>query len=256
MFPSIIYSKPTFDAFYQTQKVYIIKPIGGYSGYGIQVSDNKEIIEQLIHKLYQDGVQHIMVSEYMTNPLLFNNKKFHIRLYYLPVVKDNKFEGFLLRKGFIYTAKQDWTNDAYYNTNIHDSHFWKTDKDYFYPDSLYDKFDTKIVKYIHKQITTILVIINKYFRKFAFPYPESHYAYEMFGCDFMVDTKFNVKLLEINFNPTRATKTKKNGTMFSKYLFEGIASNILESSEQYTNMIQLGKYHVTNKERMNPCKIM
>jgi len=73
-------------------EIYIIRPIGqgAYQGNGIMlVSNNKELIKaKKIAK--KEKKWDWIISKYIKNPLLFNNKKCHFRCYLL-ITTFNKF---------------------------------------------------------------------------------------------------------------------------------------------------------------------
>lgn len=200
----------------------ILKPIGGYSGYGIYVSQDPSKIMTEAKKLFTKGTQSVTVSQYIENPLLHQRKKFHVRVWFVVMWAGvRNVKTFMFNQGMIYTASKVYKFSDFTDVNIHDSHFSKTDGDYLFPQHFVGDSKTAI-----RQMREILTDVSKKIHPWISPYEESQYAFETFGVDFMVDTNQKVYLLEINFNPVFKTKTKKVNAMLSEKYFNSIACMI------------------------------
>lgn len=177
------------------------------------IDDNKIIISQL---------RHFIIQKYLTNPLLLpsmSNKKFHIRCYItcmgdINVYVYDRMLALFASVPFIPLDKGDDNNNGVEfnptDLNILQAHLSNTclqthnkDKDLSVMefDQLVDIADDDKLQ-IKKQIYDIahdIFIAAKSVNSLNFqPLPN---AMETFGVDFLVDDKFNVKLLEINAYP-------------------------------------------------------
>jgi len=199
--------------------VYIARPIGGYEGKGIKNLTNQqdfinykneyEIIKQRIEdnnislmekRIWDKGV---ILSKYITNPLLFNNKKFHIRTYLLISKNKDLIKGNFIWKwsffhqGKILTAQDDYINGNWNNKLIHDTHIKSTNDDYYFPQDLHlDKLiENDIIKQMENicfEIFNIIKISN------IKTFNEVVNSFEVLGLDFMILDNFIVKILEVN----------------------------------------------------------
>jgi tubulin monoglycylase TTLL3/8 len=173
--------------------LYIIKKNLEYGGKGnFIISSYKEFL-----KIKKELKNDFIISKYITNPLLFNTKKFHIRIYFINYINSkNIVSSYVSKYGFIVTAKLPYKNEDYENPDIHDSHFKSTDKDYIFPDELIKSYGNKITNNITKQIIDILKYITKI--QVVYNLPEAENGFNIHGCDFMITDDYKVKLLEIN----------------------------------------------------------
>ncbi len=200
-------------------KTLILKPLGGHSGFGISVSPEPAEIWDAAQVLFKQGIKSVVVGQYIENPLLFNSKKFHIRMWYVVLwAGPRQVRTFLFNQGAIFTAKSPYTLGNFGNTDIHDSHFGKTTKDILFPEDY--PGDATLA---FDQMKDILTTVSQGFAPYVSPYEESQCAFETFGVDFMVDQKEKMYLIEINFNPIFKTKSKKFNEVLSKKYFSSVA---------------------------------
>lgn len=111
------------------RKYWIIKPEYGSYQNGVNIIQNfKELVDALNNN--QKYTKWIL-QEYIYNPLLYKNKKFHFRVYGLLRKKGNSFYGYLYPKGYMYVA-----DDQYNINNIYEnSHITASCNNVDYPDS-------------------------------------------------------------------------------------------------------------------------
>jgi HrpA-like RNA helicase len=178
----------------------IVKAVGrgSYSGRGVFVAGNEAEFTRAITEASKIS-KNIMVSEYITNPMLFNGRKFHIRAYLTVLVHgDGQIEGNLWHRGKILTARLPYKNLDFTNGNIHDSHAKSTPNDLFFPEHLREKgINTDAIYEQMNKISIALVDCLKQ-SEVELLYPESKNAGALFGLDFMVTDEYVVKLLECN----------------------------------------------------------
>ena len=134
-----------------------------------------------------------VIQEYINNPLLFKNKKFHIRVYFLYIPPN---QGYLLDIGKIFTAKSNYIKGDYQNQDIHDTHLKSTPKALYFDRDFVAEFGVKKARLIVKQMLRIFKDVLKCID--AKCYTESPTCYEVFGADVMIDEEFVAKLIEVN----------------------------------------------------------
>ena len=91
--------------------VYIVKPENSLSRTGVGVVRN--YLELMSHLDHYSDYQEWIIQDYIDNPLLFNNKKFHFRIYVIYVQTENSTTAYLSKNGFIYTANKEFEPDTF-----------------------------------------------------------------------------------------------------------------------------------------------
>ena len=199
-----------FKSLFKNNKVWIFKPSAGFSGLMIEIFNNYDDFFNFCNKL-KESYSHKWIKlktgdklnisnnymwvlqEYLSEPLLFEEKKFHFRVYFIYYYKKNKKYGYWVKDLIpIYTAKKKYKNSDYSNKDIHDSHYRHTQKYCFL-----DK-NTKNVNLdkVHKEIKNLTKDLFNSFDSKCFS--ENEYCYEIFALDLILDKKSNVKLIEVN----------------------------------------------------------
>ena len=178
---------------YKINNVYILRPFNN-SGGGKNifiVTSTKELIN--IKK--KINVNNYIASEYITNPLLFKNKKFHLRVTFMITCIDSKISLSIFKHIRILQAKMPYKNKDFSNKDIHDSHVSSTDDDYLF------STEFKSNKNYNNIIRQIILVINECF-SIVKPeiklYPETKNSFQIFVSDFMITSEYIIKLLEIN----------------------------------------------------------
>ncbi len=177
--------------------VYIIRPVDIGVGYGqdIEYVINKKEFDAVVNKYKKNKkYKKIIASEYIQQLLLFENKKFNIRVYILFLNNNGKITWSNNLHGRIRPAKSDFINDDYNNFDIHDTH--SSPYNIFFPEKFnYGKENTeKVLSQMELILSKVAEIVIPYLKCF----PESKNCFEVFGIDFMVKNDFTVILIEIN----------------------------------------------------------
>ena len=251
---------------------FILRPIDSFGGDDIKyISNIEELNDAILYynttknyksQLYKNNV---ISSVYIHNPLLFNKKKFHLRLYYLVSYTNNILNTFLLDFGKILTAQDPFDMDKPFTKNKHDSHFDSTIKDVFFPDSfknnnitLSNAGDLPNLSdnvFINKQnllwqqcriICSILskLIENNTYKNNKMLFSNEANGYYIFGIDIMVDNTFTPKLIEINDQPGFTCKYNNGLNILSKNIYKWLNETVLEPLLQYNNPL-LARKHKT-----------
>ena len=216
---------------YFQDDVYIFKPVSGWKGFGIEVFNNfndfKNYFDEIINK-YQHKWKNInknskesiitnhvwILQKYVIKPLLYNDKKFHLRSYFLIYCDYNKREKYYCKKVRIIHAKKKYNLNNYSDKGVHDTHALSN---YFidFETEFTKLYGTKIVEKIYDQIIELSKIIMENIQCIC--YIENKICYQLFGIDLMVLPNFKIKLIELNEDPG-----------FSPVLFDNFFQEILE----------------------------
>ena len=213
-------------------KAYIVRPVGkgAFSGKDIIIVDNAAKLEEA-KKLRSKKYDSIIVSTYVTNPMLYKKRKFHLRTYFLISMINGKYKTYFYNVYELFTAKNPYTNIDYTDKNVHDTHFASTEGDILCPrdlePSLKEIFSTKI----YPNMEDCMTYISKLMEGHAKPYAQAENAFEVFGCDFLVKDDYDVVLMEIN-DKTGFTMNKKETKETFSEMYLGVINTMIKSSLQ------------------------
>ena len=197
--------------------VYMIKPVNSSGGVDIHVIKNDDELDK-VKKILLPKYTQIIASKYITNPLLYDNKKFNIRVNFIILFSKNIVKYHIYLNNFILTAKKNFINDDYNNVDIHDSHGKSTAQPTFIEDL---DLTEDIKKNIQEQIDYVIKYCVEIFKKNILKcYNEFESCFHYYGADFMVTTDYIVKLLEINRRPQFNIKHFHNHPNWNKFLYK------------------------------------
>lgn len=178
--------------------VYIIRPVNSSGGVDIHVIKNDDELDK-VKKILLPKYTQIIASKYITNPLLYDNKKSFMRVNFIILLNNNVATYHIYLSHQIFTAKLNFVNDDYSNVDIHDTHGKYTVHPIFFEDL---DLSDDIKKNIQNQIDYITKFCVEIFKKNILKcYDEFDSCFHFYGADFMVTTDYVVKLLEINRRP-------------------------------------------------------
>lgn len=202
---------------------WIMKPSMSDKGQGIRLFQSVDQLQAIFDKFDEDEdgesynsiiinqLRHFIIQKYMMNPLIMDkdSRKFHIRCYVLAVgdlevfVFDRMLCLFSENK---YESPKD-TSDA----DLHDAEFLakhltntcqQQNKDANVVTEIDDLFaDNENKDHIKTQIHQIVGDLFKAAKQDNYNFQANENAYEIFGLDFLVDSDYNVQLLECNSYP-------------------------------------------------------
>jgi len=234
---------------------YILKPIDSFGGKDIlYISDKSQLTNAFEYykktrnyknRLYGTDV---IAQTYIMNPLLYNNKKCHLRVQYLVTYIHGVFNSFVLKDCIrILTAKDKYTVDLPFNKDVHDTHIKSSGDDYFLDDhytNLNMSRNTPITVQQKNQIITDIWKITKLISKILLSdnsskhkwlYDNQEHGFNTMGIDFMVDDTLNVFLIECNEGPSFVFHKLENSKMFTSKYFKWINDTVLEPCYKKTD---------------------
>lgn len=169
----------------------ILKPLGGFSGEGIGIIENKQQISRWIdvYPEYTDW----LLQPYLKHPALRNGRKFHLRV--LVLIKTTPMQAYVANHMFYVPAEEKYVADDYDNPRIHDTHY-RPGKIETFPDVLPDDWSEQDGIDTLREIQTIAHSILKGQTRFS-PSWNAKRGFEVFGMDILFEKK-KPYLLEFN----------------------------------------------------------
>ena len=224
--------KSLFDKNNTLKKIWILKPVEGYAGKGIVIITSYQQFEKTLNSLDKRYKKWVL-AQYLEKPLLFKDRKFHLRMYFLYTNDGKKSEGFIHKIGEVAFAKNKYQLNNFNNPDIHDTHFKGMETDYYFPqDFIKENIDKgKNKKDILKTIANIYLQLIELFKHIfklidAKCYKETKKCYELFGCDIMITEDYKIKLLEIN---TKIGYDSINPKKFTELYFGGVLEQVVDN---------------------------
>tara|TARA_B100000242_G_C43007102_1_gene468095 strand:- start:161 stop:1375 length:1215 start_codon:yes stop_codon:yes gene_type:complete len=241
----------SLEGLFTNNRVWILKFIYGHAGQNIIIIKNFEELTQYLGKIIKKNIgkwsklnykkyQNMskwtksyyfvewVLQEYITEPMLVEKKKFHLRGYYLYNNKSGKNrEGFLLDNHRVFTAKLSYKKDDYLNKDIHDTHLSSTSK--------YINFKPDILELVPKSKRNQLIKDINYLFKNVLEitknscYSQNKNCYQLFGSDIMITNDYKIKMIEVNTSvglPDYKDNIKKINHPYT--IFEGVLENIVD----------------------------
>jgi len=213
------------------EKTWILKPSMSDRGQGIRIFQNIEQLQAIFDSFEEDetdeegedaaeenhGVitsqlRHFVVQEYLDDPLLlpaYHNKKFHIRTY---VVSNGSIEVFVYKKMLTLFALTSYSkplenDDGEIELYGHLTNTCLQGEQALENNSVVEFWELQGLskdqkEHIFKQLVeTVGEVFKAAVNVNKMNFQPLNNAFEIFGLDFIVDSKLNVTLLEINSYP-------------------------------------------------------
>jgi hypothetical protein len=212
--------------FIKPNKVYLVKPVDSFKGKGIfSIRSKEELIDKYdklkkTHSREQEILKkknkiHWLLQEYITDPMLYNGKKFHIRTYYI-ITSDGR--QFLSKISHVRVAEKKFILEDFDNRDIHDTHYNQKIGDIIFSDEshkgftdeAYNKIKKNLIK-LHKKFISKLNLIV---------YDNVELAFQIIGADTMITKNCDCIFLEMGTPPLISG--------IAKYLYEGIFQEIVD----------------------------
>ena len=249
----LIYKKEVkiekYKKLFNNNKVWIFKFIYGSLGENIIVLDSYEKFKKFVfktinqhknnwkkinHKIYNSLGKKIktkyfidwVLQEYIINPMLYQDKKFHLRGYFV-FCNDrlkNKKKGYFLDNQRVFTAKLPFKQGDYSNKQIHDSHANSTPYEINYKPDIINLLSKKQVisienqlKYLYKSLFKILDLNC---------YKNDEMCFNIFGSDIMITDDYQIKFIELNEKP--GMHNYKNSSINYTILFKEVLDKIVD----------------------------
>jgi len=197
---------------FENNKTYVLKKNKGRQA-GIKLVNSQEGLNAAIKELNlstnkkhkdEDGI----LSEYISNPLTIDGKKFHIRVYFIVYIRWGITYCAPFDQYRIYTAATQYKKDDFLDKNIHISGVGdKTTKRYYYEDvkPFINEATMKEFEECLRQVCNGMIVSGMK------PFSEADSAYHTFGADILLTDDNKAYLLEINRRPGFTQLGEKEG---------------------------------------------
>ena len=259
---------PSFNS---GKNLWIIKPINFNRGKYITVENKlKEIIEKLEaiqekkqinysekKKKNQIKCEYILIQKYLEKPLLYQERKFDIRLWVL-FISQEEDDVYIFRQGHLKATSSKYDPDSKdlfvhltnYSVQKYNENFSKIEigneipfKDF---QNELDKKETGINFYndIYPKIVRIVRITGGA-AKGKMNFLNRKYCFEIFGYDFIIDEKYEPFLLEINTNPGLEISSPLINELLPRMIDDAFKLTIdKEFTRSYKYSNEPSKFHV------------
>ncbi len=173
----------------------------------------------------------LVLNKHFTEPLLFKNNIFHLRIFFIPFINNhNIIKTYISKFGLMFFIKDNniiKNNTFNINEKKTDNYFNNNDIDYLFPNEFKNEYGNIKTNKVFDQIINIFQFISKIQKQNINKYPEAKHGYAILAADFIIDTNFNVKLLELNDNIELYSNSINNNNFLSEYLLTNIYNEII-----------------------------
>ena len=185
---------------FDNKQYWIVKPEYGMRQEGILITNKyKELLDYISNTDKSGEYSKWIMQKYISDPLLVNGKKTHIRVYALLHKKYNSFSAYIYRKGYLYVADEKYIHSNYDNPAIHITSSCnnlecpKEFNKYFGPDTFQNKVFPQLANIVRDSVSVTynsMMCPNKAVN--------NHSCYKFTAFDIILDGNFNAYLMEAN----------------------------------------------------------
>ena len=245
--------------------MWIIKPINLNRGRCIQVLNDTDAIVEYLEKLQEmkklEGennnnfkCEHILLQKYLEKPLLYQGRKFDIRIWIMLISGQENFV-YIFKQGHLkatcgqydINSSSPFIHLTNYSVQKHNADFSKIEigNEISYEEFQEELDKTNTGKNFFKDIYPRIVYIIRLAvgsGKSNLNHLNRTNCFEIFGCDFILDQKFKPYLLEINLNPGLEISSPLISKLVPRMVDDALKLTI--DAKYYKNKEESSKYHV------------
>lgn len=181
---------------FSDNKIYIGKKTFSWHSQGIKMIPDQKTFEEFLNE--KENIYPIF-QEYIKNPYLINETKFHIRCYFTVYVNEFGYKSFY-HKDFklnLASVKYDLSDFSNFDSHVTAASESKTLERAVWPKDTGLSADK--IKNIYQQVENILADISKIaIKQLSYDDKECNAAFEVYGVDLLLDDQLKLWLLEIN----------------------------------------------------------
>lgn len=221
----------TVQGLFEGTKKFILKPENALSRSGVAIVRNHlELIQHLGNFPKYDAW---IIQEYIDNPLLFNDKKFHFRVYVVYLQTSEYQAAYLGKKGFIYTANKEFRPDTIDGDVVLSGENAKENV-FYTPEDFIDKFGKNV--WDNKIVPQFVKIARETMRS-ALEHLQCptlrQKCFKILGYDILIDKDYKCYLAEINArNVSYKYPNEEFRESFYKNILKLVRSNTSLSNQE------------------------
>ena len=251
--------------YFSSNRVWIFKPVKGFQGMEISIVKNFKELEEVylkerniylgksklnkdnkhpknkgskknnrnlntntskpFNKTKKKGYQRWVCQEYIQNPMLYENRKFHLRTYFIYVNRNGIINSYVLKMSQVLTGATNYKANNFNQKAIHNTHFYSTDKPIYFPRDFIPIIGKTQSNNILSQIVNLYRDVSRKTKIKC--YTESKSCFQIMGGDIMITESGEVKLIEINGKIAFGT-LPQDPFNFNYYILENVMDILLE----------------------------
>ncbi|KAL4466557.1 hypothetical protein ABPG72_010608 [Tetrahymena utriculariae] len=226
-----------------SNNIWILKPDNMSQGKGIEIFQSLKAILSFLH--YKPAFSKWVIQKYIERPLLYNGRKFDLRVW---VLLTNKGELFVYKNGYLRTSSSKYSmqtfNEAVHLTNwslqkglpSYEKHEQgnrlplKEGLQYIF-DTQYSKYQVDYEKHIYPRMKDLIIDLVRSCEQEMFKSKKLSNCFELYGFDFIIDEDLRVWLIEANKNPGFGLPTEKARKLIDEMVDELLKLTI---DQEYT----------------------
>lgn len=194
---------------------WIAKPVGLSRGRGVHILQGKSDYKDIYTISLKKHGHNYLISKYIINPHLINNKKYDLRVYVL-ITSFSPLKIYMYKQGLVRFASEEYKQSDFDNIYIHLTNYainsknpstqtnikWSFEqyKEYFMKQKDINIYNTIMNKIRDIIIKTIITSIQQNICDISIS--KKHSLFELYGFDILVDGNYNVWLIEVNVGPS------------------------------------------------------
>jgi hypothetical protein len=247
-----------YKKYFDKYPVLILKPVDGWGGHGITIHDSFHSFSKRIDQLKQikgrdnwsekrnknydfSNYLNWVLDEYVIDPLLYEGRKFHVRVYFIYHQYLNSKKAYIYEKIRLAIADDPYVPSQFNNTKIHDTHYAVKDvMELVYLDQI-----LKPKKYadIVEQIKMLFTAIAENMETEC--YHENQICYQVYAADVMINSDYTIKLLEVNSQPGFNLKLNTSGIILENVMYHIVdkilppKNEIEEPEEKFITLLDI-----------------
>ena len=188
-----------------------------------------------------------IIQNFISNPLLYQNQKFHLRIYAIIINSKNSYKVFVYENGFMYLASHKYKNNDLLDVKSNLSGESSQSQVRLYPGDYIRVFNKSKYNHIRKQINKIIYdsTISVKDKLKCYNKTVDSKCYKLIGYDILIDDKYNAHLLEIN---TRLISLKYPPIGFKQKMYNCILDLVLfNNQKKFTQVVNIRVANLNDK---------